>query len=114
MRDKRLFISAASLGTALVLGGCASSVLVVAPPVSPAMVTAAHGPSAESLNEGRRIFVGPCAACHAPDPIGKYSLSEWHTAIDEMAPRAKLSPDRRAALLAYVSAAKAVVQAPER
>ena len=79
----------------------------IAPPVTPAMVSAAHGASAETLGEGRRIFTGACAACHAPDPMSKYSLSEWHNAVDDMAPRAKLNPARRAALLAYINAAKA-------
>lgn len=58
------------------------------------------------LNEGRRIFTEPCATCHVPDPIEKYSLSEWRVAVDEMAPRARLDLRRRAALLAYLSAAK--------
>ena len=79
----------------------------VAPPVTPAMVSAAHGTSAETLSEGRRIFTGACATCHAPDPLSKYSPSEWHDAVDDMAPRAKLNPARRAALLAYINAAKA-------
>jgi mono/diheme cytochrome c family protein len=75
--------------------------------VTPAMVSAARGVSAETLNEGRRIFAGPCTACHAADPVSKYSLAEWRTAVDEMAPRAKLDPSRRAALFAYITAAKA-------
>ena len=71
------------------------------------MVSATHGASAESLNEGRRIFTGPCASCHAPDPMSKYSLSEWRATVEEMAPRAKLDVGRRTALLEYLTAAKA-------
>ena len=94
------------LAIAFELGGCAS-MDTVAPPVTPAMVSTARGASAEKLSEGRRIFTGACTACHAPDPMSKYSLSEWHDAVNDMAPRAKLSPARRAALLAYINAAKA-------
>ena len=94
------------LAIAFGLGGCAS-MDTIAPPVTPAMVSTSRVASAETLNEGRRIFTGACASCHAPDPLSKYSLSEWHDAVNDMAPRAKLNPARRAALLAYINAAKA-------
>ena len=106
MRLQSLMYFGASVAIALAAEGCASSGNV-APAVTPAMVNAAHGASAQKLSEGRRIFTGPCASCHAPDLIGKYSLSEWHAAVVEMASRAKLDSDARAALLAYISAAKA-------
>ena len=58
-----------------------------------------------TLNEGRRIFTGPCAACHAPDSVASRSLTEWRIAVDRMAPRSKLDAGERAALLAYLQAA---------
>ena len=84
---------------ALVLGGCAS-LESIAPSVTPAM-----GSAAATLNEGRRIFTGPCAACHAPDPVASRPLAEWRIAVDRMAPRSKLDAAERAALLAYIAAA---------
>ncbi len=87
----------------LAIAGCASAGKI-APPVTPAMVSAAHGAPAETLNEGRRIFTGPCTACHAADPVTSRPSAEWRRIVDEMAPRTKLSPDRRAALLAYLLA----------
>jgi mono/diheme cytochrome c family protein len=95
----------------IAIGGCASSGSI-APPVTPAMVSAASGASAEILNEGRRIFAGPCTACHAPDPVSRYSLVEWRAVVDEMAPRTKLDAGRRGALLAYISAAKTAGPSP--
>ena len=86
--------------------GCAYS-SKVAPPVTLAMVSAAHGASAETLGEGRRIFAGPCTACHAADPVESRSPAEWRAVVDEMSLRTKLTADRRAALLAYLLAAKA-------
>lgn len=86
------------------LGGCVSPG-TIAPPVTPAMVSAAGGVSAATLEEGRRIFAGPCTSCHAADPVSRYSVPEWRAVVDDMAPRAKLDPARRAALLAYIVAA---------
>ena len=106
MRLRSLALLAASAVVLIFVEGCASSENI-APAVTPAMVSASRGASAETLNEGRRIFAGPCTTCHAPDPVSKYSLTEWHAAVDEMAPRTKLNAERRAALLAYIAAAKA-------
>ena len=104
------FALLAPVAVASLLAGCASTGSV-APPVTPAMVSAAGGASAATLEEGRRIFAGPCTACHVADPVSRYSLAEWRAAVDEMAPRTKLDPTRRAALLAYIAAAKATAVA---
>ena len=113
MGPNACLLFAASAVIAIVVGGCALA-SSVAPPVTPAMISHAHGTSAETLNEGRRLFVGPCTACHAPDPIGKLTLPEWRAAVDKMAPRTKLNADRRAALLAFITAAKGASDLPAR
>lgn len=108
---RRLFNSlAVSAAVVLTVGGCASTGSI-APPVTPAMVGAARGASAETLEEGRRIFAGPCTACHVADPVSEYSPAEWHRVVEEMAPRTKLDPTRKAALLAYITAAHATLPA---
>ncbi|MEO8354009.1 MAG: hypothetical protein ABI680_19955 [Chthoniobacteraceae bacterium] len=104
---------AACIAVALVIGGCAFTGNV-APPVTPALVGAGHGASAETLGEGRRIFTGKCSACHASDPVEKYSTAEWRAAVDKMAPRAKLSADERSTLLAYLMAVKSLPEDSER
>jgi mono/diheme cytochrome c family protein len=93
---------------ALFFPGCATGTggAAIAPPVTPALVAASHGASSATLEEGRRIFFGPCASCHAPDPVSKYTLSRWEGIVAEMTPKAKLTPARHDALLAYVRAAK--------
>ncbi len=72
------------------------------------MVGAGGGASADTLNQGRHIFTQPCTSCHEADPLGNHSMPEWRSIVSEMAPKAKLDPARRAALLAYIGAAKAV------
>ena len=104
MRLKTTSIPAA-LG-ALALGGCAA-LEPVAPPVTPAMVAASRGASAETLDAGRRIFSGKCTACHTADPIGKYTAPEWRGIVSDMAHRSKLDPTQQSALLAYIEAARA-------
>src|SRR3954471_3154740 len=99
---------------ALFLAGCAISGgggAAVAPPVTPALVAASHGVPTGTLEQGRGVFLGACTSCHAPDPISKYSAARWEEIVGEMAPKAKLNPDRRAALLAYLRGAKALTAA---
>ncbi len=97
------------------LAGCAmlgSSEGVVAPAVTPAMLGSAGGVSFEKLNEGRKIFAGPCISCHQADPIQRYSLPEWEKVVDKMAGRAKLDESRRTVLLAYLRAARLSYEPP--
>ena len=110
MSGRRRDISILSLGVAGVafFGGCET--ISVAPPVTPALVAASHGASQATLNAGREVFAGSCTSCHAADPVGKHSPAEWRGIVDDMAPRAKLDPAERAALLAYISAAHASVR----
>jgi hypothetical protein len=103
MRLSSLVVCAAPAVIAVTVGGCVS-LENVAPPVTPAMT--GHGASLAMLNEGRRVFAGPCTACHTADPVSKHGLAEWHDIVDDMAPRAKLDLTRRAALLAYITAVK--------
>jgi mono/diheme cytochrome c family protein len=93
-----------AFGFGVIIAGCASQG-TVAPPVTTAML-GARGGTLETLTEGRRIFVGPCARCHAPDPLSRYGLTEWQASVDKMAPRAKLDASAKASLLAYIAAAK--------
>ncbi len=91
------------------LAGC-----VVAPSVTPAMLASAGGVSERVLNEGREIYGGRCTHCHAPDPIEKYSLPRWREITEDMAPRSKLRPEQKAALLAYLEAALKMPQVTAR
>ena len=77
----------------------------LAPPVSPQMAAAARVP-APTLEAGRRLYTGRCAACHAIDPVTKYTATRWPGIIDDMAERAKLTPVERQSLQAYVLAAR--------
>jgi mono/diheme cytochrome c family protein len=85
--------------------GCATQANV-APAVTTAMLGPGRGGTLETLSEGRRIFVGPCARCHAPDPLNRFSFTEWQANVEKMAPRAKLDASGKASLLAYIAAAK--------
>lgn len=91
----------ASLAT---LAGCAN-LANVAPSVTPAMVGASGGATAETLTTGRRIFTTQCTSCHNADPVAKHSFAEWRRIVGEMSARAKLSGAEEAALLAYLQAA---------
>jgi hypothetical protein len=90
-----------------VAGGCTAMTSSVAPPVTSAMVQSAHGVSVETLQQGRRIFSGPCTTCHNADPVAKYSVAEWRAIVDDdMGARARLTAAERSALMAYINAAR--------
>ena len=59
------------------------------------------------LQRGRETYVGACAACHAPVPVGNYSIVRWREIVADMADRTELPPEPRAALLAYLTAVTA-------
>ena len=98
MKHSSLHLLAAAL-----LTGCAMPNL--APPVSPAM-SARAGRPAGILEQGRRLYTGRCATCHAIDPVGKYSASRWGEIVAEMADEAKLTPAEKDAVLTYILAAR--------
>lgn len=82
----------------------------LAPPVTPAMVAASTGKTAHLLGRGREVYAGACTACHAAEPIGKYTMVRWREIVGDMAERSELPDSDRSALLAYLSAAKSVAR----
>jgi len=93
-----------ALLTSLTLSGCVA-IETLAPPVSFAM---AGGADTSTLEAGRRLYVGRCAACHSVDPVGSHSSARWREIIEDMAGRTKLTPAEHDAVLAYVLAARRV------
>ena len=88
------------------LAGC-MSLEEMAPPVSPPLVQAAslQGADAESLHRGRAIYLDQCIKCHTVEPVNKYSLAHWDEILPEMSDEAKLSPQQRTDVKAYILAA---------
>lgn len=101
MKRSVLFLS-------LALAGCA--VTNHQPPLVSDLSSSGISPT--KLDEGRTIFTRNCTACHSARPISEYSTTEWQNIVDEMAPRTKLSDDRKSALVAYLNAARSVASAP--
>jgi mono/diheme cytochrome c family protein len=89
---------------AVLLGGCVS-MEQIAPPVTAQMATRG-GTSMGTLQEGRHLYTGRCAACHSVDPVAKHSPKDWRKIMDDMAGKAKLTPTEKSAVLAYVLSAR--------
>ena len=66
----------------------------------------AHATELSTLERGRKIYATRCTECHVARPIAGQSVEQWRHVIDIMAPRAGLQPDDRAALEAYLVAAR--------
>jgi len=61
-----------------------------------------HGGGGSMVEQGRKLYVGRCTACHSPEPVRDYTRAEWATIIPEMSEESKLKPAQVAALRAYV------------
>ena len=59
-------------------------------------------PGSGPLAEGRALYVGRCAKCHAVEPVLDYSAAEWATIMPDMAERTKLDASETVAVTAYV------------
>jgi hypothetical protein len=53
---------------------------------------------------GQRVFETRCGRCHGLKVPMNYTQAAWGNLVDKMAPRAKLTEDEKAQVLAYVRA----------
>jgi cytochrome c5 len=92
----------------LVIGGCETSPNAAFPTASAVAGRAGAGQSANlaALERGRKIYTTSCTECHVARPIADYTVAGWRHYVAIMAPRAGLQPGDRAALEAYVVAAR--------
>jgi mono/diheme cytochrome c family protein len=91
----------------VILGACANNP-GSAFPTAEALAAVSPGREGEiaTLNRGRKIFTTACTECHVARPIAGYSVAQWRHRIAQMAPRAHLSPEERAALESYLIAVR--------
>jgi mono/diheme cytochrome c family protein len=91
MSQARAFLSALAL---LIGASCAAlSIDNIAPPVSA---------DDHQLYQGRRIYLTKCARCHAPEPVAKYSRSDWDRIMPEMIADTRLATADAEAVTRYV------------
>jgi mono/diheme cytochrome c family protein len=90
------------------MGGCEISPNAAFPTASAVAARTGAGQSADiaTLELGRKIYTTSCTECHVARPIADYSVARWRHYVAIMAPRAGLQPNDRAALEAYVVAAR--------
>ncbi len=60
----------------------------------------------DNLIKGRSIYYGACMNCHEPKNINDYGLDEFSHILDNMARKAKLTPEEKNDVLRYVVAIK--------
>lgn len=89
---KRAFVLA-------LLAACAPRV-----PPRATLVDAQRGnTSMAELEQGRSLLISKCGSrCHQTPMPSDHTVAEWPKALDEMAPRANLAGDQRAALERYL------------
>lgn len=81
------------------------------PRVTPAFLTAARTQSsAQSLEEGRRLYTNRCTECHDLEMLDSRTLTAWNSTVTGMSRRANLSAEEKARILEYIAAAQKVVE----
>jgi cytochrome c5 len=60
------------------------------------------GTASLELIEGNKIYTNQCTGCHSNFPVEKFTEKKWLHEIDEMAPKAKLSPEQKTKLTKYL------------
>jgi len=53
---------------------------------------------------GKSTYVANCGRCHGLKDPGQFTAAQWVPIVNSMAPRAKLTDDEKANVLAYVQA----------
>jgi hypothetical protein len=100
-----------ALALLILLAGCASVVPV--PTERELAVARRDDPQATlaSLSFGRERYVARCSGCHALHGPRELTPAEWRAELDEMAGKAKCTPDERRAIERYLVA---VASAPSQ
>lgn len=96
------------MSSALFLAGC-QSLEQIAPPV--ALISAR--PSGR-MNLGRELYITKCTKCHAPEPIARYTESEWEKIVADMSVETKLTGEETTAVRDYVMAVLASAGRPQQ
>jgi mono/diheme cytochrome c family protein len=57
-----------------------------------------------TIEAGHTIYTSKCGRCHGLKEVGNYTAERWVPILNSMAPKAKLTEDETAQVLAYVQA----------
>jgi mono/diheme cytochrome c family protein len=72
------------------LWGC-----IEAPPIPPP-------DSSQAIQDGHRLYMAKCTLCHDAILPAEHAAADWPKLVDTYAPRARLQPDEKAQILAYL------------
>jgi hypothetical protein len=77
-----------------------------APPVTPALLTAAHVQTTPAIaEEGRKLYTSRCTECHDLELIDSRSISGWEKMVGGMSGRAHLDDTQKARIMEYLTVA---------
>ena len=80
------------------------TVLLAAVACSLAACATALDPAPDpSFEPGRDLYAAKCGGCHRLRPPSKIDSRKWPTILDRMSVKAKLTPEQKTAIDAYVS-----------
>lgn len=99
------------LGALPLFSGCMTLEQMVPPVGEDFLVVAAQrGMEQTTLELGREIYLSDCVKCHSVEPIGRYSADHWREILPRMSREAELDDQRSAAVDAYVTLARALLE----
>ena len=84
----------------LLLMACKSSIYI------PTADNVSKNANLTQLEQGRQLYINKCSSCHMLVEPEKFNKAEWTGWVDRMAPKAKISAEEKALILAYVTKGK--------
>ena len=104
-------VISAVVSAATLLAGCYPKVGPAPGPVTPVALAAAQARdatlTAETVEQGRQVFLEHCDKCHGYAALEAVREAEWPSIVTRMSSRAGIKkPEEQKALLAFVLAAR--------
>ncbi|TCJ14070.1 hypothetical protein EPD60_08640 [Flaviaesturariibacter flavus] len=81
----------------------ASTPAPAAPPAASTPVATKTAATA-SIEAGHSVYTAKCGRCHGLKEVSNYTAERWVPILNSMAPKAKLTEEETAQVLAYVQA----------
>jgi mono/diheme cytochrome c family protein len=105
LNTHRQIRTTATIGALLAVIGCAT-MEELAPPVGALTLRQAEtmGVTADGLERGRSIYITECARCHSPEPVTRYTETQWRETLPRMSHQTMLTDQETADVRDYVMA----------
>jgi hypothetical protein len=87
----------------LLLIGCAVALPMITQDDVPQAIKRWPQTSLQELSDGRAAYVNHCSGCHSLHVPGEFSEEQWHTVLEEMKVRSRITPEQKELIFRYLA-----------